>query len=497
MALAIATCWPASAHAAPADVTIEGESMTYPGPGDGNPVSEPGTSSGQALWMKSSSWAKKTVTTTRQTDYLFVKAKGQACGTDQPLVAVKIDGVDRFSEAFGNGAYRDAGIRIALPAGTHEVWARFANDYFLEVGGRWVCDRNAYLDRLTLVASPFSASGWRNQPLPASTTPAGNSAQMVAELQQQIASNPTATPPGPGVWVTTGDWAVPVYTVGPDQPLVNVASEKPNASLTAQWTGVPLPEDAKPSEPPWNPALGKYGDANLVVWQPSTDTLWEFFHLRRNDPVNPTGWTAYYGGRMQNVSQHEGQFEDPPGQLFGSAATSLAHLATMPRLEEVKRGVIDHAIGFTIKGASGYDGWCWPAHRTDPQHSRRDTAAIPAGTRFRFAAAFDVAQWEQNPADPAHPRPLTPFARMMVEAIRKYGMVLSDSGGGVGFGVESWVPTGSDPFYANGQPRADGPFGGRWPDQGGVFENFPWSELEALAQPSGAAFGCHDDPDTP
>jgi hypothetical protein len=477
--------------------------MTLPA-GRGDEPFEAGTSGGKALRIWSPATASATVTATRPIDHLFIRARGDEC-LEPAKISVRVDRVERYNGPLTK-TYSDIGVRIALRAGTHDIDIEFLND-----GSVWgvgddepICDRNALIDYVTLVASPFSSSGWRNQPLPDATAVDADSADMVADLQRQIKEGADDLT-RPGTWVSTGATAT-IYTVGPGQPKVKVTHTGNDASLQAQWNEVPLPDDAKPSNPPWDPKTKQWGDANLVVWQPSTDTIWEFFHLRRSDepprpgqdPLKPV-WLADYGGRMQNVSAHEGQFENPPGTQFGSSATSIAQLATLARVEEVRRGVaeqkagvglgtLDRAIGVTVTGTQGYDGWCWPAHRTDPQHWRRTSAAIPAGTRFRLPHDFDWAGWLA-----AHP--MTRYGLMVARTVQKYGMVVSDSGQGVGFGVEDPAPTGSDPFYANGLPRGDGPFEGQWPDEGGVLKNFPWGSLVALAQPSGTGFGCQNDPD--
>ena len=515
-AMAVATAWAPNAYAhhatghspSPYDVEFEGESMDLP-PGQGDEPIEPGASGGRAQRIWSPGTASTTVTTTRPSDHLFVRARGDDC-IEAPRIRVVIDDVERYNGPVSVDGYKDIGVRLALRAGSHEVEITFLNDYSLWVGSTLICDRNVLIDHVTVVATPFSATGWRNQPLPDNTAVAEHSAAMVADIQRQITENMNAPPPRPpGTWVSTGATAT-IYTVGPAQPTVRVDHTGDDPSLQAQWEDVPLPPDAKPSDPPYNPQNDSGGDANLVVWQPSSNTLWEFFHLHRVDgPLDSEPrWAAGYGGRMQDVSTFEGQFEDPPGPQFGSSATSLAQLATLSRIEEVKRGVteiksgsgpgtLDHAIGVTIKGTQGYDGWCWPANRTDPQHWSRSAASIPAGTRFRLPASFDLELW-QDPdpqANDGKERPLTNYGLMLARTIQRFGMVVSDSGQGIGFGVEDPAPLGTDPFYANGQPRGDGPFEGRWPDQGGVLANVPWSELVALAQPPGEGFGCTNDLD--
>jgi hypothetical protein len=142
--------------------------------------------------------------------------------------------------------------------------------------------------------------------------------------------------------------------------------------------------------------------------------------------------------------------------------------------------VINHAVDIAILARAGRDGWCWPAHRTDPQQRRRDKAAIPAGMRFRLPAGLDLDRYAH---DPHHP--LSRYALTVARAVQRYGMVVRDSSGTVGFYAEDPAPLGYDPYPSI--------FQGRSPDSLGALRNLPWSRLKALAPPGGGV--CVDDPD--
>jgi hypothetical protein len=62
--------------------------------------------------------------------------------------------------------------------------------------------------------------------------------------------------------------------------------------------GVPIPAAAKPAEGT---------DQHMVVWQPSTNTMWEFWHAQ---DVNGA-WHARWGGRMTDVSSSPGFSQQP------------------------------------------------------------------------------------------------------------------------------------------------------------------------------------------
>jgi hypothetical protein len=156
-------------------------------------------------------------------------------------------------------------------------------------------------------------------------------------------------------------------------------------------------------------------------------------------------------------------------------------MAGMQRVEELRRGVIDHAVDFITVARRARDGWCWPAQRTDPGGTSRAKGAIPAGTRFRFPARFDIKAYAR---DPAHP--LSRYALTVALAIQRYGMVVRDvSSTDPGFVAEDPTPLGYDPY-----PQI---FEGQAPNTKGVLRNFPWARLQVVAPSPGR--GCTDDPD--
>ncbi|HEX8742442.1 MAG TPA: hypothetical protein VF712_04845 [Thermoleophilaceae bacterium] len=444
-----------AAPAGAADVTIEGELLTPVGPGAVEP--DANASSGRALRIAAGSAAEGVMTTTRTSVHVFARVRGNDC-FGLPTVSIKVDGVERFVGLAGAG-YGELGARLSVPAGPHAVSVGIVEGS----GSSLTCQRSAWIDTMTLVAEPFSPGGWRNKRLKKNAPLAGNSAAMVAEIRSQVRSRPR------GALIGTTQYSSPIYTVGPDQPAVRVAAPEGAPALQRQWDAVPLPADARP-------AAGT--DGNLILWQPATDTLWEFWGLSK-DPLFGT-WRARYGGRMPHVSQNEGHFVDPPGPQYGASATSIALMSGLQRIEELRRGAVEHAIGLVVIGRGGRDGWCWPAQRTDPERSSRAPQSIPAGARFRFPARFDLAAYA---SDPRHP--LSRYALTIARAIQRYGLVVTDASTEIGFAAEDPTPLGYDPYVEI--------FEGRSPDSQGVLANFPWRKLQALAQPRGR--GCVDDPD--
>lgn len=287
---------------------------------------------------------------------------------------------------------------------------------------------------------PFAPTSFWNQPLRADAPLDALSDVYVADLRRQVRQWGTS--------INTTRYGIPVYTVPPDQPTVRVALPNPipprRAMLQAAWEEVPLPASARPSPD---------SDGRLVVMQPATDTMWEFWRLHKR----LSGWHAGWGGRMIGVSTNIGTYTDPPG--WGASATGIPILGGLMRIDELRERRIDHGLALTIPEARARV-YSWPASRTDGQVE--SPTAIPQGTRFRIDPDLDVSKLDVHP-----------LVREMARAAQRYGLVVRDRGGGVGFYGEDPGPLGFDPYSGFG-----GIFGGRTPSS--LMREFPWGRLQAL-----------------
>jgi hypothetical protein len=286
-------------------------------------------------------------------------------------------------------------------------------------------------------ARPFAPDSFWNAPLPADVPldPASNG--LVAELRRQLNIG--------APWINTTSYSTPVYRVPADQPTVRVTLDIPYQPLQKAWDAVPVPPDAR--------AAGGT-DKAMVIWQPATDTLWEFWLMERRDG----SWHARWGGRMTDVSHSPGYYTGTE-RNWGASATSMPLLGGLITLDDVRSGHIDHALGMAIPEARK-NWWTWPAQRTDGK--KDDPGAIPEGARFRLDPRLDL--------DSLH---LYPLVRMMAQAAQRYGIVVRDQAGVVAFAGEDPTPTGTNPWSGR-----DGWFSGQSP--AALLQQFPWQHLEAL-----------------
>jgi hypothetical protein len=239
-----------------------------------------------------------------------------------------------------------------------------------------------------------------------------------------------------------------------DQPIVPVQFEgSADAALAAAWSAVPLPPTAKP-------AVGT--DGSLVVWQPSTDRLWEFHKLVHE----ADGWKANWGGAMQHVSSNPGVYgpEAWPGAepWWGMSASSLSLVGGLISLEDLEKGVINHALEMEIpeRSASVYAS---PAQRTDGKST--NPLALPEGAHLRLNPNLNLTALH-----------LPRLTLMIAKAAQRYGIFITDGTGVSGastFSAQDPTPLGTNPYAG-----PNGYFEGKYPNE--LLASFPWNKLELL-----------------
>ena len=240
----------------------------------------------------------------------------------------------------------------------------------------------------------------------------------------------------------------PVYWVPANQALVPVSVSSGCNDFTASTgTEVPIPSYA---------VAGSSSDEILTVYQPSSETEWEFWLSTKTT----NGWQACWGGK-QSMATADGVFPAP----YGETATGIANLATEITEEDVASGSIDHAIAMEILG-DACNGDVYPADRGDCGSYPNEPHE---GTWFRF------------PASLAMPSGLTPFGQMVFRAIQTYGAVVVDQGGAVALEADepaAWAAAGHsgiDPITASWDGQAEYQ----------VVASLPWNELQTIDPPQG------------
>lgn len=253
-------------------------------------------------------------------------------------------------------------------------------------------------------------------------------------------------------------YGVHLYRATPATPKVRVGYRDCNKegyvpdglySGAAHFADVPIPAGAVPA---------KGTDAQLSIWAPHEDKLWEFWAMERRDDGT---WHACWGGRLDDVSSNPGFFPPP----FGVNASGLVMTGSMVSVADARDLRIDHAVGLAIPRPA--DDFVYPAQRTDG----RDThpLALPEGARLRLDPDVDVDAL-----------PLTPVAKAIARAAQRYGLIVTDRSDGVSIicegGHDELRRTGADPWKAvlGSTPSYE------------VMRNFPWDRVQVVRLGYGA-----------
>jgi hypothetical protein len=147
---------------------------------------------------------------------------------------------------------------------------------------------------------------------------------------------------------------------------------------------------------------GATGDRHALVVNTATCRLYELYDLHHT----ATGWRAGSGATWSLTSN-----KLRPDDWTSADAAGLAILPGLLRLGEVQSGLVTHAIRFTTDITDRRH--IWPARHDAGSVSNR--AYPPMGARFRLRASYPL-------------RGLRPDTKVVLRAMKHYGLVLADNG---------------------------------------------------------------------
>jgi hypothetical protein len=365
-----------------------------------------------------------------------------------------LDGESRqlwpLAASLGVVALAAAAVMLALGLG----WGESREDPLVSRGsaaaGKSVASTRAASDsqRPADAGRLFSAASFWNERLTADTPVDAGSVELVDALVAEVAREQQA---GSGPWLATGRASTPLYRVGPSQARVRVRLDSKGVegatALERAFAKVPIPENAEPADG---------SDRHMTVWQPSTDTLWEFWGARRR----ADGWHAKWGGAIRRVSKSRGYYTGGawPGATrnWGATASSLPIIGGTILVEELRAGRIDHALALNVPAARP-GAFAWPAQRTDGNGA---STTLPEGSRLRLDPQLDLRELK-----------LPRLTRMIATAAQRHGLVVRDqTGQGLSLFAEDPAPLGGDPYSAF--------LGGRTPAE--LLGRFPWDRLQVV-----------------
>jgi hypothetical protein len=210
-----------------------------------------------------------------------------------------------------------------------------------------------------------------------------------------------------------GDSATLIGTIGLDRglhmdfgsyagygiPYQVVGSATPRSTVTFDYdedsdhVGYPIPA---------NPLVEGGSDRHILLVDRDACRLYELFNARQSGGSWAAGSGATWDMRSNALR---------PETWTSADAAGLPILAGLVRYDEVAAGAIDHALRFTTNRTR--TSYIYPA-----RHQAGESASLslpPMGLRVRLEATYDTSR-------------LSPHARTIAEALKRYGMILADNG---------------------------------------------------------------------
>jgi hypothetical protein len=199
---------------------------------------------------------------------------------------------------------------------------------------------------------------------------------------------------GSGLW-NGGPIGIPITVVRRGQQKARVAFEYADESDRGPY---PIPRSVKIEG-----GRQSDGDRHALIVDRDACRLYELYSLY---PAGAGGWRAG-SGAIWNLRSNRLR---PAGWTSADAA-GLPILPGLARYDEVARGRIDHALRFTISRTRR--AYLYPARHYASDSS--DPTLPPMGLRVRLKASYSTAGFPRQ-------------ARIVLEALKRYGMLVADNG---------------------------------------------------------------------
>jgi hypothetical protein len=250
----------------------------------------------------------------------------------------------------------------------------------------------------------FPASNAWNQRVDALPV-AANSAQLIQSIGVDSGMHADF---GSGVW-DGGPIGIPFDIVSKKTPRSRVSFDYASES---DKVGYPIPKTVHIEG-----GAKSDGDRHALLLDKDACKLYELFALNRKG----SGWSAG-SGAVWNLRTNALR----PAGWTSSDAAGLPIFAGLARYDEVARGVVDHALRFTVSHTRRE--YVYPARHY--ASSSDDPALPPMGLRVRLKAGVDISGYPKQ-------------ARVVLQALKAYGMILADNG-------SNWYVSGApSPKWSN------------------------------------------------
>ena len=231
----------------------------------------------------------------------------------------------------------------------------------------------------------FPANNVWNQPVDKLPV-AANSSKIIASIGLDVGLHPDF---GSGLW-NGAPIGIPYTVVPGDQAKLPVTFQYADQSDPGPY---PIPSDVK---------IEGGSDRHALLVDRDNCRLYELYALRLKNGA----WHAGSGAIWSLASN-----KLRPAGWTSADAAGLPILPGLARYDEVAAGVIDHALRFTVEQTRRK--YVYPARHYASDLTSQNLP--PMGLRVRLKASFKTGSFP-------------PQARVVLEALKKYGMLVADNG---------------------------------------------------------------------
>ena len=294
---------------------------------------------------------------------------------------------------------------------------------------------------------PFSAGSPFNTRLSATAPLDPNSAQKAAAITPQ--------PFG----ISYDSWSPAVYHASGSDPMFTISLEQTWSATHGRRIRIPAA-----ARPPADITDGPEPDNHMtVVFEGIAYSFWQAASPRN----------AVLQANAGGMSALDGIGSNLPNAV-GGRASGISQIAGLITPEDIQSGEIRHALAMSVDPDAVSTGFLSPAIKTDGNKTP-SASTVKEGQRLRLPASVDLSTVGRG--DPRN----AAFARMIAVALRDYGAIVVDRGGG-GFYMVNPIS-----YTSLGQPNP-------WPALVGPLSAYgsynaivrdsgiPWASLQVLRE---------------
>jgi len=156
------------------------------------------------------------------------------------------------------------------------------------------------------------------------------------------------------------------------------------------------------SDTPIEGGSSSSGDRHAIMIDSGTCKLYELYGAHYSSGGSTAGSGAIWSLKSNALR---------PATWTSADAAGLPIFAGLVRLDEVTKGVVDHAIRFTAFSTDRT--YLWPARHQ--AGAARNANLPPMGARFRLKSSFSLSGYRSD-------------TRVILTAMKRYGMIVADNG---------------------------------------------------------------------